>query len=391
MRYQKGSVALAASAMLALAGLARAGGYSVTNLISDDTSLIPAQLQDPNLVNPWGIAFKGTSPIWLSDNNAGTASSYSIGASGPTAGTFIGIPAPDGTPGGTPTGAVGNPTTTGFQVGGKASAFIFDTEDGTVAAWSPPAGTATLMVNNSAGGAVYKGLAVATSGVNTQLYASNFNSGNVDVFNSSFQPVNLGTGAFSDPNNPLPPTPGHPGFAPFGIQTIGSNVYVTYALQDSAQHDDVAGAGNGFVDVFNTAGILQQRLITGGALNSPWGLAVAPASFGEFGGDLLVGNFGNSRINAFDPASGVFLGTLDDSAGNPVLLSDATDVKGLWGISFGNGAKGFDANTLYFTSGALDESHGLFGSVSVPEPASASILLLGGVGLLGRRRRGTSR
>lgn len=353
------------SAQLALCDI----NYFQTNLTSDLPGV--AQNQDPNLVNPWGIAFSATSPFWVSDNGSGLSTLYN--GAGQAIPLVVKIPPPaGGTSPAAPTGVVFN-STAGF--GG--SPFIFATEDGTISAWA--GGTAaTLEVDNSASGAVYKGLTLGNNGGSELLYAANFNSGSVDVFNSSFAPVTV-PGGFSDPGIPA-------GYAPFDIQNIGGMLYVTYALQDAQKHDDVAGPGHGFVDVFNTAGVLQGRLISQGALNSPWGLALAPATFGPFGGDLLVGNFGDGEIDAYNPTSGAFLGALTDSMGNPLID------QGLWGLAFGNGSNGFSTNGLYFTAGIPGpgevEDHGLFGVIQpTPEPSLLLPIGLISFAMLVRRRR----
>ncbi len=266
---------------------------------------------------------------------------------------------PDGDSG--PTGIVFN-STSDFVVGhGNTSPalFIFATEDGTISAWNGSAGNnAVLEVDNTNTdpntSPVYKGLALASTGSANFLYATNFRDGTVDVFDTNFTKVTLGQngfGTFTDPNLPA-------GYAPFGIQNINGNLYVTYALQDSAKHDDVKGAGHGFVDVYNPNGVLVQRLISQGALNSPWGLAVAPANFGTFSNDLLVGNFGDGTINAFNLNTGAFLGTLVNATNTPLAIN------GLWGLAFGNNATAGSANTLFFASGLNDEANGLFGSLS---------------------------
>jgi uncharacterized protein (TIGR03118 family) len=269
----------------------------------------------------------------------------------------------------------------GFTVpGGAAASFIFDTENGTIAAWAGALGT-TAALEVTTPNAVYKGLAIGNNGTGNLIYAANFNSGNIDVFNDTYTPAAV-PGNFTDPNLPA-------GYAPFDVQNIGGMLYVTYAKQDAAKHDDVAGPGNGYVDVYDLNGNLVQRLVTNGPLDSPWGLALAPAAFGTFGGDLLVGNFGNGQINAFNPTTGAFLGTLSDASSNPIVI------QGLWGLAFGNGAQGTSATALYFTAGIPGsgsvEDHGLFGDIqATPEPGT---LLMVGAALLGfgawrRGRRG---
>jgi uncharacterized protein (TIGR03118 family) len=340
--------------------------YVQHNLVSDVPGL--ADQTDPNLVNPWGISMSATSPFWISNNHAGVTSVYDgQGKKAPTANPLVvRIPVPSGgNPPAAPTGQAFNDTQ-GFVVNGKPAPFIFVTEDGTISAWSPAAdpANAIVMVDNSAAGAVYKGVALADTSNGPMLYAANFNAGTIDVFDGNFSPV-ISAGAFTDPNLPG-------GFAPFNVQRIGRKLYVTYAMQNDTKHDDVAGAGNGFVDVFDVAGTLVGRLVSNGPLNSPWGLALAPGNFGDFSNVLLVGNFGDGAINAFDPCSGEYLGALQDASGAKILIS------GLWGLSFGNGRGAGDAITLYFTAGIAGsgtvEDHGLFGSIALapaaPPPSS---------------------
>jgi len=245
-----------------------ANNYSVHSLVSD----IPgtADQTDPNLVNPWGIAASPTSPLWISNNHSGTATVYDGAGQAAPAGNALVVQVPppaNGKPPAAPTGQVFNDTA-GFLAAGKPALFLFATEDGTIAAWNSSVGGAgaTLVVDNSGAGAVYKGLALAATSSGPFLYAANFNAGTIDVFDTNFNPV-AAAGGFSDPNLP-------PGFAPFNIQRLARRLYVTYAMQDGAKHDDVLGPGNGFVDVFDFNGNLLQRLISNGRLNSPWGLAL---------------------------------------------------------------------------------------------------------------------
>jgi uncharacterized protein (TIGR03118 family) len=348
--------AIATLVLLLLPGTAFAransggGVYQQANLVSN----IPgkAHITDPNLVNPWGISYSPTSPFWVSDNGTGLSTLYD--GQGNIQSLVVTIPpAVQGTTG-SPTGTVFN-STTGFVVtkNGKsgASIFLFDSEDGTISGWSPSvdATNAILAVNNNPG-AVYKGLAIATNQSGTFLYATNFRAGTVDVFDKNFAPAHL-SGSFTDPNLPK-------GYAPFGIQSISGNIVVTYAKQDKAKHDDVPGKGHGFVDVFDTNGNLIKRLVSRGQLNSPWGLALAPADFGAFSNDLLVGNFGNGHINAFDPNSGAFIGQMMNSKGKAIKID------GLWGLKFGNGGQAGQTNQLFFTAGLHHEADGLFGMIT---------------------------
>jgi len=334
--------------------------FAQHNLVSDLPGM--AYFTDPDLVNPWGVSFAPTSPFWVSDNGTGLSTLYT--GTGTKLGLVVTIPPPAGQQGpSAPTGQVNN-----FG----SAPFVFATENGTIAAWS--GGTsAVLKVDNSASGSVYKGLATASVGSNSYLYATNFHNGTIDVFDTNFNKVTLG-GTFTDPSLPS-------GYAPFNIQSSGGMLYVTFALQDAAKHDDVAGPGHGFVDVFDTNGNLVQRLVSMGALNSPWGMAWAPAGFGKFSGDLLVGNFGDGTINAFD-AMGNLVGKLDDKNGNPLVNM------GLWDIIFGNMGAGSSPNTLYFTAGIPGpgnvEDHGLFGTVTAtPEPGTLTLLGSGLASLIG--------
>lgn len=334
--------------------------YVQTNIVSDLDGV--AATTDASFVNTWGIAAGPSTPFWINENGSGQAAIYT--GAGVQGLAPVVIPPPSGgSPPSAPTGIVFN-STTGFG----SSLFIFDTEDGTISAWT--SGSSAVLEMTSPTGSVYKGLAPGNNGSANLLYVTNFGLGRVDVFNSNFQPTTV-SGGFVDPNLPA-------GYAPFNIRNINGELYVTYALQNSAHHDDVAGPGNGFVDVFDTNGNLLRRLVTQGALNSPWGLALAPAGFGAFSGDLLVGNFGDGTIHAYDPNTGTLLGNLDDPNGNPIV------VQGLWGLDFGNGAPGQGMDTLFFTAGIagpdMVEDHGLFGSLSTatPEPAP---FFLGGLGL----------
>jgi len=454
-----------------------------TNLVSD--GFVSAPTIDPNLINPWGVAFSPTGPFWVSDNGAGvvtiydgagtpvpvaghsaiqvatpgqttptttmssagamgsastsnqTASATPAAASGtmstnasgqttaafspaepvtasvpgtsgpiapavmPTSPTALGAdmtgagmsvqaapmttmsstgamgsastsnqtasatPAASGTMGSanasgqttpaTPTGAVFNAAGSGFDIssGGVTapSVFIFATEDGTISGWSPTvnSGSTVLAVDNSDGGngAVYKGLAIGQTANGPMLYAANFRNGTVDVFNKDFQQVN----SFTDPKVPA-------GFAPFNVQVLDNHLFVTFAKQDSAKHDDVAGPGNGFVDEFDLNGNLQQRVASGGPLDSPWGLAIAPSGFGQFANDLLVGNFGDGTINAYNPTNDQFLGKLLGADGSPITIGD------LWSLVPGNGSATSNPQAIYFTAGVQNEAHGLFGTLT---------------------------
>ena len=334
--------------------------FQQSNLISNSGQ---APVTDPNLLNPWGIARSPTGPWWVSDNHAGVSTVYDgQGHPFPTPGALVvTIPPPAGSPPGTtaaPTGIVFNSNPTGFIVTeGAASGpalFIFATEDGTISGWSQKVNPsqAILMVDNSAGEAIYKGLAGSDpTGNDMFVFASDFHNGKVDVFDSTFTSVDMGSSAFSDPNIPA-------GFAPFGIRNIGGQLFVTYAKQDADAHDDVKGLGNGYVDVFTTSGVLVRRFASQGPLNSPWGVVQTPASFGGFGNAIIIGNFGDGHLSAFDPVSGSFKGQLNQPGGMPVAID------GLWALEFGNGGTAGSTDTLFFSAGPNAENDGLFGMLT---------------------------
>ena len=342
---------------------AHVGGYRQINLVSDQAG--KANLRDPDLVNAWGLAASpGTngspgSPLWVADNGTDKATLY-VGT-GPA--SVAKVPLVVSVTGAAPTGQVFNADPNAFVVsdsqGNSGPAlFIFDTENGTIDGWAPnvnPNGTnpstVTEVARDNGANAVYKGLAEATVKGKSFLYATNFRSGRVEAYDSSFTPVEMPGGLFVDPGLPA-------GYGPFGIAEIQGQLYVTFAQQDATLHDDVSGPGHGFVDVFTNTGAFVRRLVTRGSLNSPWGLALAPRSFGRFGGDLLVGNFGNGLINVYNPANGAPLGRLRQPNGLPIQID------GLWGLRFGNG-NAAKTGELLFSAGPSDESHGLLGKIVV--------------------------
>ena len=344
--------------------------YVQRNLVSD--GFVAAERTDPNLVNAWGITHLPTSPWWVSDNGTNVSTLYD-GEGVPQFGTpplVVSVTGAGGSPA-DPTGVVGN-ATPGFAVSaGGASGparFIFASEDGTISGWNPnvppPVAPATrstttvVVVDNSSAstdsGAVYKGIAIASTPAGDRLYATNFRDARVEVFGPDFAPV-PSPGGFVDPGIPA-------GFAPFGIAAIAGKIVVTYAKQDVHRHDDVAGRHLGFVSAFTTEGRLVSRIASGGKLNSPWGLALAPDGFGAFSGRLLVGNFGDGHLIAYEVSSDV-----DDENEGRYLVGKGGPIviDGLWGLGFGNGAAAGPTNALFFAAGPGGEAHGLFGRIDL--------------------------
>jgi uncharacterized protein (TIGR03118 family) len=345
---------------------AQTNSYKQTNLVSD-TGGIAANM-DAKLVNPWGIAFIPGGPFWISDNNSGFTTLYN--QTGALNGSFT-VPPPNGSSNpATPTGIVAPPSGVTFSVNGATAQFVFDTEDGTLSAWTGGS-TVTLVVDNSmipsaATGAVYKGLALIKNTTGSFLLATNFRSGKVEVYDTTFKQTQvLGAGAFNDPALPaVPAGSGSPGYAPFGIHAITVNgtamVVVTYALQNTPMHDPLPAAGAGFVDLFAADGTMVRRITSDSHLNAPWGVVIPPASFGSFGasGNLLVGNFGDGVINAYDFATGAFVGQMKDQ--NGMVIANAS----LWDMVFGGGGASGSANTMYITAGLANEGHGLFSAIT---------------------------
>jgi uncharacterized protein (TIGR03118 family) len=331
------------AALVAVSPLTAAekNSYTVTALVSDQPG--EAAHMDGNLVNAWGLTAGPMTPWWVSDNGKDKSTLYN--GDGTLRSLVVDVA-------GGPTGTAFN-FTAGFALstGGKAL-FLFDGEDGIIRGWNPAQGTmAVVAKDRSDVGAIYKGLSVADTSAGPRLYAADFHNARIDVFDGSF---GLVPGGFEDPSLPA-------GYAPFNVQTIGDRVFVAYAKQDEDAEDEVAGQGLGFVDAYDLAGDLLTRVAQHGQLNAPWGLAVAPASFGRFGGDLLVGNFGNGQINAYEElGNGHFehRGKLRGADGAPLAID------GLWALRFGNDAAAGPSTTLFFTAGPDEESHGLFGSIT---------------------------
>lgn len=326
--------------------------YVRTDLVSDDGS--GGTRADANLVNGWGLASSTTGPWWVSSAEKGLVPAYD--GTGAEAAPAFAIPHAAGQTESNPTGIVFNDSSNAFGIdsgsGRVAAEYVVATENGTIAAWNPDVDplNATLEVDRSADGAIYKGIAIGKRGKSKFLYATDFHNGRIDVFSAKFKPVAMSSSAFVDDHLPA-------GYAPFNIANLDGKLYVTYALQDADAADDVGGPRHGFVDVFQADGTLVKRFASRGTLNSPWGMVVAPHSFGKFADHILIGNFGNGQISVFS-RKGKFVGFVNDDAGDPIV------VDGLWGLAFGNGSGSGAANTLFFASGPDDESHGLFGSIT---------------------------
>jgi uncharacterized protein (TIGR03118 family) len=342
-----------------------ATAFSQTNLVSNGA--VMAAVTDPNLINPWGLALAPTGPMWVANNGTQTSTLYD--GTGIQQPLVVAIPPPSAGPA-NPTGMVFN-SSSDFAIaksGGapSPSLFIFSGEGGAISGWSQNVDplNAVTAYDDGAGGAVYKGLAIANNGTANFLYATDFHNNKVDVFDKNFAKVAISAG-FTDPTLPA-------GYAPFGIQavTIGGavSIIVTYAQQDAVKHDNVNGAGLGLVDVFDTNGKFLQHLVpTGGALNAPWGIVLAPAGFGNLSNMVLIGNFGDGVINGYDPASGAFVGSVNDATGKPLASP------GLWGMVFGNGAFNQPVTTLYFAAGISAEAGGLYGRIDVGATAPDAV------------------
>jgi uncharacterized protein (TIGR03118 family) len=356
---------LATAALGATPALARAaGGYRQVNLVSDQRGHAP--LRDKALVNAWGLAAspgtdaKPGSPLWVADNGTDKATLYA--GTGPASVAKVSLVV--NVRGMAPTGQVFNPFPHAFMVRDKrghtgASLFIFDTENGTIDGWSPGVGavgknpSTTTFVAHRKAHAIYKGLALGTVAGRPVLYATNFHSGKVEAYNGRFHRITLPGGRFVDPHLPA-------NYGPFGIAEIGGRLVVTYAKQAGPHSpDELDGPGLGIVDVFSNDGRFLHRLVSHGPLDAPWGVALAPAGFGQFSGDLLVGNFGNGRINAFNPSTGALVGQMRRLSGGPVVIP------GLWALMFGNG-NAAKTNELIFSAGPGGEDHGLLGKLVAP-------------------------
>ncbi len=331
--------------------------YNIANLTSNLNSLAP--VMDPNLVNPWGLSRSSGGPWWVSDNGTGKSTLYD--GTGKVQSLVVTIPAADPSAQGTPTGTMFNGDAASFQLApSKNAIFLFVTEDGTISGWNPGVNPkqAIIMVNTK-GRSVFKGATIATveteGVVKPYLYAADFRRARVAVYDAAFNEVRLSEETFEDDRMP-------DGYAPFNVQNIGGNIYVAYAKQDGARHDEVDGTGKGFVDVFSSRGKLLNRFDHGSWFNAPWGLALAPGDFGAHSHDLLVGQFGSGEILAFDAVSGAFKGRLTGTDNNPLHID------GLWALTFGgDGAGNGPATTLFYAAGIDHESNGVFGKITAVE------------------------
>jgi uncharacterized protein (TIGR03118 family) len=330
-----------------------ASAFATRSLVADAGT--GAEHIDAKLINAWGIAFNPTGFVWVANNGSATSTLYD--GNGVPQALVVAIP-PGNAGTSSPTGIVFNGNAGTFQVSENGvsgtSAFIFASENGTLSGWSPAVNrnNAIRTVDTGAAGAVYKGLAIAGYTGATYLYAADFRNGRVDVYDSNWNKVTLPGGSFSDPNLPA-------GYAPFGIQAINGRIYVAYAQRAAGSIDETKGMGLGIVDVFDASGAFMKRLVTGNGLNAPWGLVMAPANFGGASNLLLVANFGDGKINAYNPDTGAFAGTLSRADRTPIVID------GLWGIAFGNGVNNQPTNTLFYTAGPGDEEHGAYGRIDL--------------------------
>lgn len=365
--------ALTAAAALSLLSIpAWAVPFTATNLVTDDQAAHSAQITDPSLKNAWGLSYAPTGPFWISATDSGVASLYRVDpATQATVKQALTISIPGE---GNVTGQVFNGTTS-FN----GNRFLFVSEDGTVSGWRPSLGTTGVIPADTIAPASaansYKGAAIGSISGNDYLYAANFKAGTVDVYKGTSAAPAV-SGSFTDPGLPS-------GYAPFNVQNLNGQLYVAYALQDASKEEEVKGAGLGFVDKFSLNGEFIERVASGDTLNAPWGLAIAPSSFGSMAGDLLVGNFGDGHINIYDSNNSTYLGQVMDASNQPL------SVDGLWALSPGNDALAGSSQLLYFTAGPNDETHGLVGVLTpVPEPSTYAMMLigLGMLGLLIRRR-----
>lgn len=365
---------LTALAVAAAPRTAQAQFYNINNIVSSPGAGVSSTTNDPNLINAWGIAFSATSPVWIADTGSGLSTVYNA-TTGAVSSTVVTVRKADGSlTGGSPVGIVFGGGGLGFTGG----TFIFDTADGAIESWSN--GTSAV-IQNVDSTAVYRGLAVANTGGSNFLYAADFANNKINVFNTSYALTSL-TGNFTDPGAVA-------GYSAYNIQAVNiggtTKLAVAYAKQNASKTFSSSGAGQGYIDLFNTDGTFSSRVATGSAiaggnslltsLNAPWGITVAPAGAGFFANDLLVGNFGNGQISAFDPVTGDFKGVLEDAFGQPLVQ------QGLWALTYGSGApsgNGGNANTLYFTAGPKGQAQGVFGSITptaaAPEPASLALI-----------------
>lgn len=347
---------------------ASGANFVQTNLVSDIPGL--ANNTDPNLKNPWGMSFGATSPFWLSDQRTNVSTLYS--ATGAPQALVVTTPITGGGPQG-PTGQIFNSTASDFALPTGKANFVFATLSGTISGWNGGQGTTAFTKYTATDSAVYTGLALGSVGSSNFLYAADFRNGKIDVFNAAFGLTSV-AGSFTDPNLPS-------GFLPYNVQNLNGKLYIEYAKVDPNTGRASTAANTGIVDVFDTNGGFVQRLVTNTHLDSPWGVTIAPATFAQFGGDVLVGNFGDGMINAFDPVTGAFLGTISNPSGTPIVNS------GLWSIGFRAPGGTFDPNGLYFAAGINNEANGLFGVIqAVPEPSTLAFVGLAGALALGFRR-----